>query len=61
MQFSQAGPLYILRGHSLKFISLNFVLAYSVDPDEMPHPAAFHLGLHNLQMYLLRGFQFVKG
>ena len=26
-----------------------FALANSVDPDEMPHYAAFHLGLHCLQ------------
>ena len=29
--------------HSLKFI---FIFANSVDPDEMPHDVAFHLGLH---------------
>ena len=41
------GPLYILRGHRLYvpikivFLSLKivFVLAYSVDSDEMPHYA----------------------
>ena len=31
---------------SLKIV---FVLANSVDPDEMPHYAAFHLGLHCLK------------
>ena len=32
------------------FLSLETVLtsAKSVDPDEMPHDAAFHLGLHRL-------------
>ena len=30
-----------------------FVLATSVDPDEMPHYVAFHLGLHCLQKYTL--------
>ena len=29
-------------------------LANSVDPDEMPHNAAFHLGLHCLQKYAFR-------
>ena len=29
----------------------------SVDPDEMPHYVAFHLGLPCLQTYLFRGFQ----
>ena len=30
-------------------------LTNSVDPDEMQHYAAFHLGLHCLQKYLFRG------
>ena len=29
-----------------------FVLANSVDPNEMPHYAAFNLGLHCLQLYV---------
>ena len=45
------------------FLSLkaDFVLAYSVDPDEMPHNAAFHLGLHCLLKYLFKGFWSPKG
>ena len=33
---------------TILFLSLkiSFVLANSADPDEMPHSAAFHLGLH---------------
>ena len=36
---------------------MNFVLiiANSADPDEMQHYAAFHLILHCLPKYLLRG------
>ena len=30
-----------------------FVFTNSVDPDEMPHYAAFHLGLHCLSKYVL--------
>ena len=33
----------------------------SVDPDEMWHYAAFHLGIHFLPKYLFRGFQYIKG
>ena len=33
----------------------------SVDPDEMQHYAAFHLGLHCLPKYLFRGFPEYKG
>ena len=36
---------------------LNFIFANSADPDEMPHHAPFHLGLHCLQEYLFRGLQ----
>ena len=32
---------------------MGFVIANSADPDEMPHYAAFHLGLHCLLKYLL--------
>ena len=30
-------------------LKINFFLANSADPDEMPHNAAFHLDLHCLQ------------
>ena len=45
------------------FLSLNVVLilAISVDPDEMQHYAAFHLGLHCLPKYPSRGIQYTKG
>ena len=57
-----------LRGHWLEFpnydvfASLMIVLtsAKSVDPDEMWHYAAFYLGLHCLQKYPFRGFQYTK-
>ena len=46
-------------GYSFKkdivFLSLmtKFVSVNSADPDEMPHYAAYHLGLHCLPKYLL--------
>ena len=46
IQLSQDGPLYILRGHTFFSLKIDFVLPNSADPDEMPHYAAFHLGLH---------------
>ena len=38
----------LLFPNKIAFLSLKivFVLANSVDPDEMPHYVAFHLGLH---------------
>ena len=42
---------FILVFHSLK---IAFVLANSVDPDEMSHDAAFHLGIHGLPKYALK-------
>ena len=55
-----AFPLYILRGHMLKFpnnyvlhsLKIVFILANSAGPDEMLHFAVFHLGLHCLPRYL---------
>ena len=49
-----------LTSYSLqKSISLkvNFVLANSADPDEMP----FHLGLHCWLKYSFKGFRSAKG
>ena len=49
--------MYILRGHRLYFsnkivflsLKIIFVMANSVDPDEMQHDVTFHLVLHCLQ------------
>ena len=38
-----------------------YIVTSSVDPDEMQHFGAFHLGLHCLQKYLLWGFRYSKG
>ena len=38
-----------------------FTLTNSIDPGEMPHNAAFHLGLHYLLKYPFRCFQYTKG
>ena len=60
-------PLYILRGSQVKvfkkklYLKVNFRLANSADPDEMPHYAAFHLGLQCLPKYPFRGFRYAKG
>ena len=45
------------------FICLKIIFTFtnSVDPDEMQHYAAFHLGLHCLQKYSFRGFLNTKG
>ena len=39
-------------------LKIDFVLANSADPDEMPHYASFHLCLHCLSKYPFRGFWF---
>ena len=62
-------PLYISRDVRLKlknlivFFCLKIFCTFrnSVDPDEMQHNAAFHLGLYCLQKYLFRGFPKTKG
>ena len=61
-------PLYILRGQRSDFPSLDvsqflkivLTSAKSVDPDEMQHYAAFHLGLYCLPKYSLRGFAHIQ-
>ena len=55
-----------IEGYNLKiyiFLSrkIYFVLASSADPDEMPHDAAFLLGLHCLPNFPFRGFWYTKG
>ena len=37
-------------------MKIKFVLASSVDPNEILHYAAFHLGIHCLPKYLFGGF-----
>ena len=66
---SEWSIIYILRGHRLYFskntvflsLKIIFVLTNSVDPDEMWHYAAFHLGLQCLPKYLFSGFPPSKG
>ena len=62
--------LCILRDHRLLCpkiycisfsLKIDFVLANSAYFDEMPHYAAFDLGLHCLPKYRFRGFQSAKG
>ena len=45
------------------FLSLKVVLiwAKSVNPDEMQHNSALHLGLLSLPKYPCKGFQYTKG
>ena len=54
MQYGLDCPLYFLSGHRLKFpsddvfkfLKIALTSSKSVDPDQMQHYAAFHLGLH---------------
>ena len=55
-----------LLGHTVLKILYSFVYFFytftnRVDPDEMQHYAAFHLGLHCLQKYSFKGFVITKG
>ena len=40
---------------------MDFVIASSADPDEMPQRVAFHLGLPCAKKYPIRGFWYAKG
>ena len=39
-----------------RFLKICFVLANSVDPDKIPHYAAFHLCLHCLPKYAFKSY-----
>ena len=57
-------PLWV-SGYNLKKIvffclKIFFTFTNSVDPDEMQHYAAFHLGLHYLLKYSFRCFLITK-
>ena len=43
------------------YLKIFFTFENSVDPGEMQHYAAFHLGLHWLQKHSFRGFPEFKG
>ena len=49
-------PQHVMYVKLYSFSEDYFVLANSADQDEMPYPAAFHLGLHSVnQLTNLRG------
>ena len=52
----------VIISKNILFFSLkvDFVLANSADPDEMPHYVAFHLSFHCLQKYRFKGFWSIK-
>ena len=53
---------YNFKNNTVLFcLKILFTFTNSVDPDEMQHEAAFHLGLHCLQKYSFRGFPKYKG
>ena len=52
---------YNLKKIVLFCLKIFFTFTNSVDPDEMQHYAAFHMGLHCLQKYLFRVSQMQKG
>ena len=52
--------VYIEGSQVIISLKIDFVLANSEDPDEMPHYAAIHLGLHCLPKYPFRGFWYTQ-
>ena len=55
----EGSQVIIFKGDFLS-LKIVFVLRNSVDPDEMLHNAAFHLGFHCLQKYTFRSHQYTK-
>ena len=71
--WDQAGIELVTPGSAVKHASVvrrvnqlttalcGLAFSNSVDPDEMQHYAAFHMGLHCFQKYSFRGFPNTKG
>ena len=51
----------LIKNFFLFYLKIFFTFTNSVDPDEMQHYAAFHLGLHCLRKYSFWGFLNTKG
>ena len=58
--YFKGSQVEISNNYVLQSLKIIFILANSADTDEMPHLAAFHLCLHCLSKYPLRGFQYTK-
>ena len=59
--YVEGSHVIILKKYIFLSLKIDFVLANGSDPDEIPHDAAFHLGLHCLPKYPLWGFCSSKG
>ena len=59
--YIEGSQFIISKRYCICSLKIDFVLANSADPDEMPHHAAFHLGLRCLPKYPFRGFRSTKG
>ena len=52
---------YNLKKYIFLSLKIDFVFANNENLDEMPHYAAFHLGLYCLSKYPLKGFWYSRG
>ena len=60
--YVEGSQIIIFKKYCILFSpKIDLVLANSADPDEMPHNAAFHLGLQCLPKYQFWGFWPSKG
>ena len=59
--YSEEPTVIISKTIMFFFFKIDFVIANSADPEEMPHQAEFHLVLNSLQNYLLRDIWSTKG
>ena len=59
--YTEGSQVTFFPKYCISYLNVNFVIANSADPGEMPHYAAFHLGLRCLPKYLFRGFPSLKG
>ena len=59
--YNEGSQVTILKNIVFPSLKIDLVLTKGIDPDEMPHYAAFHLGFHCLPKYQFRSFWSSKG
>ena len=60
MMYFKGSQVVIPNYYVFPSVGIFLTFTNSVDPDKMPHFAAFHLGLHCLSKYLFSGFQYIQ-
>ena len=55
---TEGSQVILSKNYCILSLEIIFVLANSVDPNETPHSASLHLGVHCLSKHLFMGIQY---